>query len=169
MDVDDIDAFIVEAKTLQGPHPQWSLSTRPRQHEATWNVADALGIVRAHLRFRCNHGNRLCPSLSLVFGGAPIWRIDLEEASIRKFNPPDAAILGLLPTFLGSHEHRWRDNREYVRTQAAGTLPYRRPLPPQIRQLHQAIHHLANQINMVLSADQFGFEVPPQQELFERR
>jgi hypothetical protein len=106
MDIEEIDAFVAEPKHLQGPLPQWRVSTRPGEYEATWNIEDSIGIVRAQLRFRCPKANRSCPSVSLVFRGSPIWRIDLELPDVWKLNPLDAQTIGLPARLQGSR--RWR-------------------------------------------------------------
>jgi hypothetical protein len=45
MDIDEVDTFLAEPKTLQGQFPEWKKNeARPGEHENTWVVADSLGI-----------------------------------------------------------------------------------------------------------------------------
>lgn len=162
----EIDAFLGEEKRLDGV-PLWRDSVFPGEKDAVWHVQDSLEIVRATLRFRCPLLARAWPSLSLVFRGNAIWRIDLVAPDVWKPNPPGAAALGLPPEVWGSHSHTWHDNREHLLSQDQWGLPYRRPLPPAIRRLPQAIASLADDVNLLLEPHQRGFDVPPQADLFE--
>ncbi len=166
MDIDEVDAFFAEAQRLQGPPPLWTENSRG-ELSASWSVEDSIGIVRAHFRFRCPKFSRQWPSLSLIYRGNLVCRVDLVPQSESKPNPIGAASLGLPPMVIGSHFHGWTDNREYVRSAGLGRMPYRRPLPPQVRRLSQAIYWLANEINLAIEQDQRGFDVPPQGSLFE--
>jgi hypothetical protein len=165
-EVAEVDAFLADEKTLEGV-PVWRESPRPRELSAVWNIQDSLGIGRASLRFRCPRVTRAWPSISLIFRGNPIWRIDLVAADAWKPNPPGAAALGLPPEVRGSHSHTWIDNRAYILSQDLWGLPYRRPLPVAIRRLPQAVASLAAAINLLLGDDQRRFDVPPQTDLFE--
>jgi hypothetical protein len=166
MDIDEIDAFYSEAKRLQGPPPHWAENSRG-ELSASWNIEDSVGIVRAHLRFRCSRPYRQFPSFSLICRGNLVCRVDLVPATECKFNPVGAASLGLPAKVCGPHLHGWPDNREYVRSAGLGHVPYRRPLPIQVRRLPLAIFWLADQINLTIGPDQRGFDVPPQATLFE--
>lgn len=168
MDIDEIDAFLAEVKRLQGPPPEWVEGSRG-ELSASWNIEDSVGIVRSHLRFRCSRQYRQFPSLSLIYRGNPVCRLDLVQPTECKWNPPGAAAMGLPPRVCGSHLHGWPDNREYVRSAGLGHMPYRRPLTAQVRRLPQAILWLAEQINLTVGPDQRGFDVPPQASLFEVR
>ena len=164
----EVDAFLAEEKRLDGV-PLWHDSSYPGEKSAVWNIHDSLDIMRATLRFRCPLLNRAWPSVSLVFRDNAIWRIDLVGPDVWKPNPADAAALGLPPEVRGSHSHTWPDNREHLLLQDQWGLPYRRPLPPAIRRLPQAIASLAAAVNLLLEPDQRRFDVPVQAELFEGR
>jgi hypothetical protein len=166
MDVDEIDAFYAEAKRLQGPPPHWAENSRG-ELSASWNIEDAIGIVRAHLRFRCSRQHRQFPSVSVIYRGGLVYRLDLVDPSECKFNPLGALALNLPAKVCGPHIHGWDDNREYVRSVGLGHMPYRRPLPAQVRRLPQAMLWLAESINLAVAPDQRGFDVPPQAYLFE--
>ena len=162
----EIVEFLAEDKRLDGI-PIWRASPRPRELSAVWNIQDSLGIFRAKLRFRCPRAARAWPSISLIFRNNAIWRIDLVAAEAWKPNPPDAVSLGLPPEVRGSHSHTWHDNRRYLLSQDLWSLPYRRPLPAQIRRLPQAVASLGREIKLFLEPEQRRFDVPPQTDLFE--
>jgi hypothetical protein len=149
--------------------PIWRESSWPGEMDAVWNIQDSLSIIRATLRFRCPRAARAWPSVSLVFRGNPIWRIDLVAREAWKPNPLGAASLGLPARVRGSHSHTWHDNRTHLLSQDQWSLPYRRPLPVAIRRLPQAIASLAADVKLLLEPHQRGFDVPPQTDLFERR
>ena len=100
----EIDAFLVEEKRLDGV-PVWRDSVWPGEKDAVWHIIDSLDIVRATLRFRCPRLARAWPSVSLVFRGNAIWRIDLVASDTWKPNPAGAAALDLPPELRGSHSH----------------------------------------------------------------
>ena len=145
----------------------WRDSVWPGEKDAVWHIIDSLDIVRATLRFRCPRLARAWPSVSLVFRGNAIWRIDLVASDTWKPNPAGAAALDLPPKVRGSHSHTWPDNRAHLLRQDQWGLPYRRPLPVAVRRLPQAIATLAADVNLILEPDQRGFDVPPQTDLFE--
>jgi hypothetical protein len=164
-DVDDIDAFLADAKTLIGGEPLWRPGGFAGDLHATWGIADSVGVSRGELRFRVSPADRTEPSISVIYRGRPVWRVDIVPPTSWKPNPPDAVGLGLPPRVDGPHEHAWPDNREYVRINGFRRLPNRRPLPA-IRRLPQALAALAARINLTLGPDQRGFDVPPRTDLF---
>ncbi len=167
MDIDEIDAFLAEQKTLLGRLPEWKPNDfRPGEYENTWAIGDSLGIVRAGLRFRFAPDLRAYPSVSVVYRQQLIWRLDLAPPDECKFNPPTAADLGLPPKVCGSHWHGWPDNRAYVQSHGFGTMPFRRPIPVQVQKIEQAVHLLAGEIALQIAPDQRGFDVPAQKTLF---
>src|SRR5438105_2754293 len=109
MDIDEIDAFYAEAKRLQGPPPAWAENSRG-ELSASWNIEDSVGIVRAHLRFRCSRQYRQFPSFSVVYRGSLVCRVDLVAPTECKVNPVGAALLGLPPRVCGPHIRGWPDN-----------------------------------------------------------
>jgi hypothetical protein len=107
MDIDEVDAFLEEAKGLQGVFGEWRPSSRPGELEHIWLIEDALHIVRAQLRFRVSRISKAYPSVSLVFRNSPVWRIDLVPADVCHLNPLGSDRLGLPPRVCGSHCHSW--------------------------------------------------------------
>jgi hypothetical protein len=96
-----------------------------------------------------------------------VWRVDLIDGVVIKYNPPSAEALGLPAKIDGSHEHRWDDNRSLIASGGDWTLPIRRPTKPQLRRLPQALAALADSINLTLGHEQRDFDIPPADSLFE--
>jgi hypothetical protein len=166
-DIAEIDAFLADPKTLDGAEPLWRSASRPDELQATWGIVESSGISRAELRFRCPTLNRAEPSISLIFRRKAVWRVDLVASHSWKPNPIGADKLGLPPLVYGAHAHTWQDNREYIRRNGFGPIPYRRPLPISIKRLPQALAAFADEINLTLANDQRGFDVPPRKGLFD--
>lgn len=166
-DVFAVDAFLAEPKSLKGSLPEWTASERLKELQAVWLIADAVGVERAQLRFRVDRARRHFPSVSLLFRDRMVWRLDLVHADECKPNPPLAARRGLPPRVCGPHCHQWDDNREYLLTNPPKwSLPIRRALPSNVRRLPQALPWLAERLNLEMTAEQRGFDVPPKTDLF---
>lgn len=160
-EIKQVDAFLARKKFLQGPIPTWVPSTRVGEVQMIWNLVDEDGITNGHLRFRAGKEHRACPSISVIFrGDNSVWRLDIEDPSVCHDNPPDADQLGLPATVCGSHAHTWNDNCAYILNEHGWTIPYRRPIPPQVRRLEQALPWLADQINLELGPDQRDVQLP---------
>jgi hypothetical protein len=166
MDIAEVDAFLQESKTLQGPPPEWKEGPYAGELSASWSIADSIGIVRAELRFRCPRAGRQFPSISVIYRGNLITRLDLVPPDECKPNPIGAAALGLPPKVCGSHWHSWPANRRYTEVVGFGRMPYREPIQPQVRRLPHALFWLADRINLTIAPDQRDFDVPSQGELF---
>jgi len=167
-EVEEVDAFLAEPKTLVDEQPTWTKSARPGEMQATWGILESGSVSRAELRFRFSPAFRTEPSISVLLRPKrPIWRIDLVAPQSWKPNPLGAERYDLPPMVYGPHSHAWPDNREHVRVNGFGPLPFRRPLPAAIRRLPQALAALANDINLTLGPDQRGFDVPPKDDLFD--
>ena len=153
-----IDRFIAEPKILVSTLPDWKASSRPPDKEASWDIEDSIGIIKSHLRFRFTYIDS--PSISLIYRNWPIWRIDFALNSKCKPSPPDAYKLNLPSEVCGTHEHSWPDNRAYVSKNGFGSLPYRRPIPAQIRKLPQALADLTSKLGIELTYEQRLFDIP---------
>lgn len=82
MDIAEIDAFIAENKTLEdleGSTPEWE-DGHAGELSGTWNVVDSVGLIRAQLRFRCPKSRPQFSSISLIYKGNLITRLDLVPA-----------------------------------------------------------------------------------------
>jgi hypothetical protein len=168
-EIAEVDAFLAGAKQLQaleGGFPVWGTSHWDRKLGAVWNIENSSGAVAAQLRFHCRRAEPPLPSISLIFQGRPVWRVDLAPSHARHPNPTWASQVGA-PAFVdGSNEHSWTDNREFLRRAPEWReLPCVRALPSQIRRLSQMLPWFAGRINLGFSPEQRGFDVPPQAEL----
>ncbi|ESX55706.1 hypothetical protein NLY43_23900 [Mesorhizobium sp. C416B] len=162
-ELNQVNDFLAGAKSLQGGPPEWTDSTRIGDKEAKWPIEDDIGIVRAHLRFRFRFPEY--PSMSLIFRGQPIWRVDVAQPDECKPNPHDAGKFNLPPRVCGVHEHAWYDNVDAVRNSGWGGLPYRRPINVQVRKLPQVLADFCGRVNLTLSHDQRSFDVPAQRTM----
>jgi hypothetical protein len=160
------DAFILESKTLDGSPPTWGNSVWGGEYSALWIVLDSLNAPAATLKFTARKVDTSITSVSLVWRSHPLWRIDMDHSS--HTNPPDAWTMDLPSVVSAPHEHAWSINRGYVLTSDQWHLPYRRPLPSNIRRLGQALLWLADQINLRIEPEQRGFEAPTRTGLFDR-
>jgi len=165
-DIEEVDSFLAVPKTLEGGHPPWTESTGPNQIHAIWNIADDVGIVRAHLRFRVSPMHPGTPSVSLVFEGNAVYRLDLEDDATIKRNPPWAAQFGLPAYVSGSHVHCWEHNRQHIQETGRWELPCRHQLNPQLRRVPQALAWMADRVGIHLEHEQRGFDIPPRSHLF---
>jgi hypothetical protein len=166
IDVTAVDDFLARPKTLKGDPPVWKLGVRAAEMSAIWSISDDLGVEAGHLRFKFPRGSRGSVSVSVVFGGDAIWRVDLASADECKFNPYDAHVYGLPPRVCGPHEHAWPDNREYVISNGFAQLPYRRPIAAPLRRTGQLLPWIADRIGLTIVLEQRMFDDPAQAELF---
>ncbi|MDB2391089.1 hypothetical protein N9X12_07720 [Alphaproteobacteria bacterium] len=162
-DILEIDEFLLRQKTLSIETPNWTESSRPNEYEARWPLEDNSGVLIAHVIFRFNYNGQI--SISLIFRNKPIWRIDIVDEFESKPNPPDAHIYDLPAEIVGNHEHQWNDNKEYIKQNGLGSLPYRRSLKPQIRQFQHAMPHFMNAVNVETDANTWKFDLPREQQL----
>ena len=66
-EVEAVDAFLAEAKTLDGPVPEWGDGSWGSEYQAIWNVRDSLGATVAQLRFTAQRTDASVASISLVY------------------------------------------------------------------------------------------------------
>lgn len=162
----EVDRFLSERKYLSDGLPIWQEISRRGQIEAIWNIVDELGISQAHLRFSVLHQQRDEPSVSIIFKGQPIWRLDVVDPTFCKDNHLEAMSLGLPSRICGSHCHSWKDNRSYVAKNGFGVIPVRRPVQAQLRRVSQMLPWLADETSIELTPDQRRFDGPSHQDLF---
>lgn len=164
-DVDQVDAFMAGPKQLDGQIPGWTLSSRPGELEARWNIIDPLG-VRSHLRFRLNLTEPALPSVSVIFRRNAVTRLDIEVPTVCHSNPLWAGAIGLPPTVCGSHCHIWRDNRHHILTTGVWELPARRAVEPGLRRVPQMLPWIVELIGLdPLTPEQRDFDLPPKDRL----
>jgi hypothetical protein len=162
-EVEAVDRFLAEEKHLNGAPPEFGPSTFNRrdryERTAKWPIAGPDGIVGSgQIRFVARPGRQ--HSVSLIFKGQGIWRLDLVDPTECKANPHWARSHNLPAIICGPHVHAWEHNRDHVSGQKTWELSCREPLPPRIRRFDQAWPWLAERINLVLTSDQREFELP---------
>lgn len=166
-EIAEIEAFLADPKKVADGVPVWIAATRKNEYQAIWGIFESSGVSRAELRFRYSSLSKSEPSVSVVFRRRLVARIDIVPPQSWKPNPPGAFALGLPARVEGTHTHSWADNRDFVRSNGFGQLPFRRPLPVAMKRLPQAIAALAAEINLTLEPDQRDFDVPTRSDLFE--
>jgi hypothetical protein len=163
-DVGLVDNFLADEKTLAGPAPEFgpkkSKSLSPIW-EAIWPIANSAGVVESgQLRVNYAPASDKPFSISLIFRGQCVFRVDFVAATICHRNPQWAADHGLLPMICGPHFHPWNPNREEVLRQQDWSLPFRLPLPGRIHRFDQALPWMAAEVKLILTAEQREFGLP---------
>ena len=165
VELDAVDAFLLMAKSLDGPPPVWRVGSWGGEYTASWNVLDDTDSPVAQIRCTARQTNTSVASMSLIYKGNPIWRVDIDEATMCHDNPHDGHLQHLNPMVCGPHEHAWPINRGHLMSQDAWTLPYRRQV--SVRRLSQALPLLADQVNLTLTPEQRNFDGPTRADLFD--
>ena len=167
-DLAEVDRFLESKKRLADAIPVWGPSPRPGEMQAVWSIIDDLGVVRANLRFRLSVTSREQPSVSVIFRGNSVTRLDIVPIKVCEDNPPWAARIGLPAKVCGSHCHTWRDNRWHIERSGIWEMPCRRPVESALRRIPQMLPWIAEAAGVELSPEQRLFDIPPKTELFER-
>ena len=165
-DLDLVEEFLAELKFLNGPMPEFgptNFNRRRRYELATkWPLADADGVVSSgQLVIVSRPGSPDFASLSLLFRGQAISRLDFEHDGVCHSNPHWADEDGLAATVRGSHFHPWEPNRKHVAATGLWELPCREGLPPQVRRFQQGFYWMCDRVNITVSPDQRSFDIPP--------
>lgn len=163
-EVTTVDAFLADAKSLDGPPPVWIDGNWGGFYSAIWNIKDSLGLAVGSLQFRAEKAKRFNVSVSVIYRNRPVWRVDIDHAIHE--NPHNAWMMDLKPIIRAPHSHPWPLNRAHLTSQDQWTLPYARELPASIRRIDQALLALAQDINLTIEPEQRSFEGPRQGDLF---
>lgn len=140
---EEADKFLELDKWLLGPQPRWRRNGESDTIDARWVIEEEVGLSRAYLAFRVNRASAEEPSVTLVFQGKPVCRVDIKPADEWDGNPPPAMALGLPAKVYGAHLHRWEHNRKYVRD---GLPPDKWEIP-----IKQEISHLTQSLGQMLA------------------
>lgn len=154
---EEIDNFLVASKSLKGTEPIWRENGRPDQLDAKWPILEANDVSRAHLTFRFNRVSTGEPSVSLIYKGKKVCRVDIKWPTDVDGNPLQAAEFGLPGEVRGSHVHKWEYNRKYV----LESLPpdeWEIPIKEEISQSTQKLGHL-----LAFICDTCGVSFTPEQ------
>lgn len=165
----EIDTFLLAQKHLKGEHPIWRPNGRLDQLDAKWPIEEHGAVSRSHLAFRYNRVSTNEPSVSLIYMGKKVCRIDIKPDDDWDGNPPQAREFGLPAKVYGSHIHRWQHNKKYV----LESLPpdeWEIPIKEEISQSTQKLEHILALIcsacNIDFTAEQRALNPPSREDLF---
>ncbi|WP_188529207.1 hypothetical protein [Sinisalibacter lacisalsi] len=152
--ISDVDRFLAnESKVLDGFQPHWTHAKGYRDYQLAWPISEEdTGRTRAHLRFRLPDQDFRFPSISLIFRGQNVARVDQAPPEVCKPNHPAAQRLGLPHQVCGPHFHSWEDNREIVRGSEQWHLPVRRPIHEELNDLDAMFFWFCSQTNVRIEA-----------------
>lgn len=158
--VAEIDKFVEGYKTLGSYLPDWS----QRQYGNEWQIrvpiVDAHGAQRGELCLSVDLTLQH-PSIVATYEGRMIYRIDVTPPDEKEENPYGAAGLNLPRHVTGSHNHTWKNNKEWCRKNDFLHLPYRNQLDPSVNNLTAALQILANDLNIMIEPGQWNIKLPP--------
>lgn len=159
--ITSIDEFLAGDKFLDGLHPEWGEGYLGVQ-QFKWNIVDSLGVgLRSHLDVSLK-ATLDRPTVTLIFQGHPVYRLDVVPNEEEKPNPPWAAALKLPNYVKGTHTHPWYANREHVAQNWDKTLPCREPLDQKMIKLGHVIAHVAESLNITMTTEQRVVYLPKQ-------
>lgn len=149
-DVEAVDEFLAKAeKVLDGYQPAWTSNRGYRSCQLAWPILEEdTGQIRGHLRISVPEFNPDYPSMSLIFRGKAVCRLDLAAATICKPSPAWTWRLGLPSSVCGNHIHSWKDNRDHIQRSGLWELPARRPIEEKIDGLNQMFFWFCEHINV---------------------
>lgn len=166
----EVDAYLAnESKVLDGFQPHWVYASGYDNYQITWPILEEdTGRTRGHLRFRVPAVDFSHPSISLIFSGRKVSRLDKTEPDVCEPNPISAARVGLPAEVCGSHVHAWRDNRQIVAANGKWELPARRPVADVLNDLDGMFFWFCQEIRVRIQAHNTPLDLPPA-GLFGRR
>ncbi len=153
----EIDEFLRAKKSLSGPQPVWRSNGQPDRLDAKWAIEETGGISRAYLAFRFNRVSTNQPSVSVIYEGKNVCRVDVKPQDEYDGNPWQARKFGLPGKVYGTHIHRWEHNREYV-MECLPPDEWDNPIKEEISQSTQTLKHI-----LALICDQCGINFTPEQ------
>ena len=164
-----VDRFLnSSAKVLEAYQPHWLHMPGYRDYQLSWPILEEdIGLTRAHLRFRLPDQDFRFPSISLIFQGARIARVDRADPDVCKPNPPWAARLGLPPHICGTHAHVWKDNRAHVALSGEWQQPARRQVDTELADLDAMFFWFCEHISVRIQPHNRPIKLP-EAGLFQR-
>jgi len=154
---EEIDDFLTTPKWLSGAQPIWRQNGSFDRLDGSWVIDEAGGVSRSHLAFRLNRVSTGEPSVTLVFKGKPVCRVDIKPIDDSDGNPIQARKFDLPGQVYGPHIHRWEYNREYV-LEALPPDDWQIPIKEQISPLTQTLGHI-----LAMICTQCEIEFTPEQ------
>lgn len=154
----EVDDFVNGHKTLVGFKPPWGKQFAGIV-QCRWGIADIHGAEPAELCLSINRDWRH-QTIACMFRQKPIYRLDIAPKTECKDNWHTGEALGLQPVVCGPHVHGWHENREYVRINGFGRLPVRREISGSVLTLLDAIHWVADDLNIQIDPGQRDIDMP---------
>lgn len=159
VDCEDVDNWLVGHKTLTGFLGKWG-GHLFNTVQARCGIADINGVESGELCFTVSR-NGTHQSIACVYRDSLIYHLDLVPDTEWKENFHTAAQYGLPPYVKGNHVHLWSDNRDYILKNGFNNrMPLRRPLATPAGDLRDAIHLVADDLNIQIDPGQRDFQMP---------
>jgi hypothetical protein len=164
VEIAEVDGFIAAYKTLDGPMPAWVDHHRGRDWQLRWGIQDAHLIERGELCITCDDSLTHVAFVAIM-NQRMFYRLDIAPLTEVHPNPYGAAALNLPPSVSGPHVHGWPENREYVRVNGFGQLPYRRGIQALVQTIADGLAWVAQDLNLMVTAEQRVCDPPIQTKL----
>jgi hypothetical protein len=164
---EEIDDFLTTQKWLFGAQPIWRQNGSFDRLDGRWVINEAGDVSRAYLAFRLNRVSTNEPSVTLVFRGKPICRVDIKPIEDSDGNPPQARKFDLPGQVYGPHIHRWDYNREYVLKALPPNewdIPIKQQISPSTQTLGHILAMICTQCEIEFTPEQRDV-TPPTREL----
>ena len=149
-----VDNFLTDdAKILDGYQPHWGYNSGYGDFQLSWPIRELSGDrVRAQVRFRLSEGDFRFPSVSLIFRGTPVCRLDLAPSHVCKPNPRSAVQYDLPALVCGNHCHEWETNRSHVWQSGRWELPIRTDIADEMTGLDQMLRWFCEKICVTIQS-----------------
>lgn len=164
--LDDIlraDAVLAGNKKLSAKEPSW-FTLQNGRWAASWPVLNEKDVVLGTLNFRIDPKYKDYPSVSFIFEGRSLCRVDLAPPGMVKFNPPWA--IGLPAKIEGNHVHPWQHNRDRILATGSWKLQARQQVEHAVKRVPHMLRWFAGHINLSLDGSQYGFDFTAPTNLF---
>lgn len=165
--VEEVDQFIAGYKTLDGFLPEWQ-QNHGWNWSSRWGVLDTNHAQQAELVFQIN-GALTRPTICALYRRKLVYRVDIVPQDECEHNDFGAAALGLPAVVVGPHTHPWPENREYVRSNGFGELPFRKPVEIGDVLFIRALEVASHDLNIHVTPSQRQCEPPRQAGLFAEK
>ena len=162
------NVFMATEKSLCGLEPKWSRGSRRNQMVGIWPVKEeGRDEIRGYHVFSLFSTSLDQPSVSLIFCGREVCRLDVKPSDELDENPDYALRLGLPKMVSGTHIHPWEHNRDYKLTELAPArwnIPVKTPISQSTRGLRQMLPCICNHCAIYLLTEQRIIHAPKRRE-----
>ena len=162
------DAFLLAEKWLREGQPDWEPGSHPNQMIAMWSIDEEdRDESRAYLVFSVYKATRDQPSVSLIFLGREICRVDVKPHDAEDGNPAEAMLFGLPMTVHGSHIHLWKFNRAHILREKRPdewNIPVKTPISRLARKPRHILACICNYCGIYATSEQRDFNPPKRKD-----